>query len=134
MTGPSRAAARSLKLRVISNLAPPRASRNDAAENGTVAVHHLDAPLAETRDEDAAVILAAAKLANETIGRVLVDVALSEDGEAGAAETRGAVEDCGGPAASEGDAGVAAGEARGCGGDCVATDVIDGVGGDAHLA
>lgn len=131
---PPRAPARTLQLRVLSSLAPPRASGDEAPENGAVAVHHPDALLAEPRDEDAAEALAAAPLADEAAGGVAVDVALGEDGEAGVAEGWGEFEDCGGSAAGEGDAGVAGCEAGVGGGDGVATDVVHGVGGDAHLA
>ncbi|KFY84507.1 hypothetical protein V500_09229, partial [Pseudogymnoascus sp. VKM F-4518 (FW-2643)] len=131
---PPRAPTRTLQLRVLSSLAPPRASGDEAPENSAVAVHHPDTLVAETGDEDAAEVLAAAPLADEAVGGVPVDVALGEDGEAGVAEGGGELEDCGGSAAGEGDAGVAGCEAGVGGGGGVATDVGHGVGGDAHLA
>ncbi|KFY44514.1 hypothetical protein V494_01435 [Pseudogymnoascus sp. VKM F-4513 (FW-928)] len=74
-------------------LAPPRAPRDYAAKNRAIAVHHPNALLAETRDEDAAVIFAAAKLADQTGSGVAIDAGLGENGEAGGAEGGGGVQD-----------------------------------------
>lgn len=122
------------KLRLFPHLVPPRPSRDGVAENCAKTVHHPDLVSAEARDEDAAVVLAAAPLGHKTRGSVLPYVSLGEDGDARGAEGMWCVEFGGGAAAQEGDAGVAFCEAIGSGDELVATSVIDCVGGNAHLA